>query len=252
MATKRLQRLQDIYPDISDYDAIPIHRSKSKWKNTNKFGFLKGMIEYGRLTQHLTELDNLLVNPPDNPETYEKIDDFIDRVFDFYIRTFHKDQNSRPASRASSRPASRPTTRVASKASSRAASPTPRTRAVPEKNRPTGSSSKLTKSKAASSKAANPSTKVANPKGSSSKRTKSKRTCSKAANPKESSSKVAKSKGSLLKDAKRRSARLAKAIKVTAAMSKGSASSEHLTAVISKTGSTASTVRHSIISRLIL
>ena len=92
MQKTTIQRLKAVYRTISDYDSIPKLRDKANWNNANKFGFLKGMIEYGQ-TQHLTELDNLLKNQ----KNWAKLDNFIDRMFEFYIVPFHK---SYSASRA--------------------------------------------------------------------------------------------------------------------------------------------------------
>lgn len=63
-------------------DPLPQSNPKSEWNLDNKFGFLKGIIEYG-LDIHINKLHNLLSSD-------ESQESFIDELFDFYIRPFHQ------------------------------------------------------------------------------------------------------------------------------------------------------------------
>jgi hypothetical protein len=68
---------------------IPQQREKSKWKPENNFGFLLGIIVFG-INTHITQLHSLLVSTQfKDQENY-----FIDSMFDYYIRPFHKSYNT--------------------------------------------------------------------------------------------------------------------------------------------------------------
>ncbi|KAJ2986040.1 hypothetical protein HDV02_000252, partial [Globomyces sp. JEL0801] len=70
-------------------ECIPQQREKSKWKPENNFGFLLGIIAFGMDT-HKTQLHSLLVS-----RQYEDQENaFIDSMFDYYIRPFHKSYNT--------------------------------------------------------------------------------------------------------------------------------------------------------------
>ena len=88
-------------------DSVPEAREKSKWEPENNFGFLLGIIVYGMAT-HRTQLHSLLVSR----QFEDKEHAFIDSMFDYYIRPFHKSYNSNlgschSPSTVSSRPISR-------------------------------------------------------------------------------------------------------------------------------------------------
>ena len=68
---------------------IPQQFEKSIWKPENKFGFLLGMIAFGMDT-HKTQLNSLLVSG----QFEDQENDFIDSMFDYYIRPFHKSYNT--------------------------------------------------------------------------------------------------------------------------------------------------------------
>jgi hypothetical protein len=80
-ATKQL--LQQHYNLSSEN--LPEQREKSKWTAENKFGFLMGVVEHG-LHTHITQLHSLL----QNNQFKDQEESFIDSLFDFYIRPFHK------------------------------------------------------------------------------------------------------------------------------------------------------------------
>jgi hypothetical protein len=63
---------------------LPEPRQKNDWKPENNFGFLLGLLEFG-LDNHRTQLHNLLAEN----RFAEKEKEFIDSMFDFYIRPFH-------------------------------------------------------------------------------------------------------------------------------------------------------------------
>ena len=71
----------------SDY--IPQQREKSNWIPENNFGFLLGIIAFGMNT-HITQLYSLL----HNNQFKDKEQSFIDSMFDWYIRPFHKSYNT--------------------------------------------------------------------------------------------------------------------------------------------------------------
>ncbi|KAJ3316932.1 hypothetical protein HDV06_002541 [Boothiomyces sp. JEL0866] len=94
------RKLKERYSDLNE-NIIPEHRIKSEWNISNKLGFLLGVIYYG-LEEHVLELSSLLDN---DIETFEKqlvfstrlqlLDiqhepTFIDRMFNFFICTVHK------------------------------------------------------------------------------------------------------------------------------------------------------------------
>ena len=88
--------LSEIHPD---------QREKSKWMPENNFGFLLGIIAFG-IDTHITQLHSLLEN--NNFKDQEQA--FIDSMFNWYIRPFHKSYNdslchtpSKVSSRISSR-----------------------------------------------------------------------------------------------------------------------------------------------------
>ncbi|KAJ8326386.1 hypothetical protein O5D80_005140 [Batrachochytrium dendrobatidis] len=66
-------------------ECIPQQREKSKWKPENNFGFLLGVIAFGMAT-HRTQLHSLLVSR----QFKDQENAFIDSMFDYYIRPFHK------------------------------------------------------------------------------------------------------------------------------------------------------------------
>ncbi|KAJ1334528.1 hypothetical protein BSLG_007683 [Batrachochytrium salamandrivorans] len=68
---------------------IPRQRDKAKWRPENNFGFLLGMIAYGMDT-HITQLHSLLLAK----QFKDQEQFFIDSMFDFYIRPFHKSYNT--------------------------------------------------------------------------------------------------------------------------------------------------------------
>jgi hypothetical protein len=89
-----------------DSDYIPQQREKSNWIPENNFGFLLGIIAFGMNT-HITQLHSLLVSS----QFEEQEQTFIDSMFDWYIRPFHKSFNENRCntpSKDSSRPSSRP------------------------------------------------------------------------------------------------------------------------------------------------
>ena len=78
--------LQQYYNINSEY--IPQQREKSKWKPENNYGFLLGILDFG-MAIHITELHSLLVSR----QFQDKKNAFIDSMFDYYIRPFHKSYN---------------------------------------------------------------------------------------------------------------------------------------------------------------
>jgi len=94
------EKLIQRYPQlVSEEHIIPEKKTKSNWKVSNKLGFFLGIIKVG-LEEHVKELYGLLNNEDRNIFDNEMIvtansDDstpftFIDRLFNFYIATFHK------------------------------------------------------------------------------------------------------------------------------------------------------------------
>jgi hypothetical protein len=79
--------LQQYYNINSEY--IPQQREKSKWKPENNFGFLLGIIAFG-INTHKTQLHSLLVSR----QFEDQENSFIDAMFDYYIRPFHKCYNT--------------------------------------------------------------------------------------------------------------------------------------------------------------
>jgi hypothetical protein len=79
--------LRQYYNINSDY--IPQQREKSKWKPENNFGFLLGIIAFG-INSHRNQLHSLLVSK----QFEEQENCFIDSMFDYYIRPFHKSYNT--------------------------------------------------------------------------------------------------------------------------------------------------------------
>jgi hypothetical protein len=79
--------LQQYYNINSEY--IPQQREKSKWKTENNFGFLLGILAFG-MDNHKTQLHSLLVS-----RQFEGQENaFIESMFDYYIRPFHKSYNT--------------------------------------------------------------------------------------------------------------------------------------------------------------
>ena len=72
-----------------DSECIPQQREKSEWKPENNFGFLLGIIAYGMDT-HITKLHSLL----HNNKFKDREQSFIESMFDYYIRPFHKSYNA--------------------------------------------------------------------------------------------------------------------------------------------------------------
>ncbi|KAJ2987527.1 hypothetical protein HDV02_006080, partial [Globomyces sp. JEL0801] len=70
-------------------DCIPQQREKLKWKPENNCGFLLGIIEFG-INTHRTLLHSLLVSG----QFKDQEKSFIESMFDFYIRPFHKSYNT--------------------------------------------------------------------------------------------------------------------------------------------------------------
>jgi hypothetical protein len=68
-----------------NWEYIPQQREKSKWKPENNFGFLLGIIAFG-MDIHKTQLHSLLVSR----QFKDQESAFIDSMFDYYIRPFHK------------------------------------------------------------------------------------------------------------------------------------------------------------------
>ena len=81
------QMLQQYYN--LNYENIPQTRIKSQWENENKVGFLFGILTYG-LDDHIAQLHQLLLS--EQFKDQENI--FIDSMFDYYIRPFHKSYNT--------------------------------------------------------------------------------------------------------------------------------------------------------------
>ncbi|KAJ3253880.1 hypothetical protein HK103_007680 [Boothiomyces macroporosus] len=112
------QKLKERYPQL-DENAIPEKNERGKWKLPNKLGFLLGIILEG-LEEDVQALDELLNRNQEevekelelSPENLLKstlyIPTFIDRLFNFYIATFHKNYSDSESCRtpASSRPSS--------------------------------------------------------------------------------------------------------------------------------------------------
>ena len=78
--------LQQYYKINTEY--IPQKREKSKWKLENNLGFLLGIVAVGTAI-HITQLHSLLVSR----QFKDKERAFIDSMFDYYIRPFHKSYN---------------------------------------------------------------------------------------------------------------------------------------------------------------
>ena len=94
--------LRQYYNINSDY--IPQQREKSKWKPENNCGFLLGIVAFG-INTHRTQLHSLLVSS----QFEEQEQPFIDSMFDWYIRPFHKsfyENSCNTPSKDSSRPSS--------------------------------------------------------------------------------------------------------------------------------------------------
>lgn len=70
-------------------DCIPQQREKSKWKPENNVGFLLGITAFG-INTHITQLHSLLVSR----QFEDQENSFIDSMFDYYIRPFHKSYNT--------------------------------------------------------------------------------------------------------------------------------------------------------------
>ncbi|KAJ3317095.1 hypothetical protein HDV06_002077 [Boothiomyces sp. JEL0866] len=116
--SKTKQRLKEHYPQL-DENAIPEKNERGKWKLPNKLGFLLGIILHG-LKEDVEALYELLNSSQEevekelevSPENLLKstlyIPTFIDRLFNFYIATFHKNYSDSESCRtpATSRPSS--------------------------------------------------------------------------------------------------------------------------------------------------
>ena len=76
-ATKQL--LKEYYK--IETESLPEYKDKLHWNDENKLGFLLGIIHYGQ-DSHLLELHDLLLT-----EQFEN-NDFIDRMFNYYIVLF--------------------------------------------------------------------------------------------------------------------------------------------------------------------
>lgn len=85
--TKHL--LEQYYNLTSESENLPRHREKSKWQSENNFGFLIGIISFG-LHIHQNQLFNLL----QSNQFKEQEQSFIDSMFDYYVRPFHKSYNT--------------------------------------------------------------------------------------------------------------------------------------------------------------
>jgi hypothetical protein len=83
MQQETLQLLAQYYK-ISTSD-IPTQRIKSEWKTENKYGFLVGVAKHS-LDFHQIELNGLLITN----QFESKECSFIESMFDYYIRPFHK------------------------------------------------------------------------------------------------------------------------------------------------------------------
>jgi HNH endonuclease len=70
-------------------DCIPQQREKSKWKPENNVGFLLGITAFG-INTHRTQLHSLLVSS----QFEDQENSFIDSMFEYYIRPFHKSYNT--------------------------------------------------------------------------------------------------------------------------------------------------------------
>jgi hypothetical protein len=96
-----IAKLMDFY-HTKDENTVPNQRVRSKWTNENKFGFLRGIVEYGNAAD-IEEL-SIIVDSCDR----NAVDRFIARSFAFYIDPFKRlhagSCRTRPAS---SRPSSR-------------------------------------------------------------------------------------------------------------------------------------------------
>ena len=78
------QLLQQYYN--LDSEKLPQQREKSNWEPENSFGFLRGIIAHGLDNAHLTRLHSLL----QTNQFQDQEQSFIDCMFDYYIRPFHK------------------------------------------------------------------------------------------------------------------------------------------------------------------
>ncbi|KAJ3249702.1 hypothetical protein HK103_004498, partial [Boothiomyces macroporosus] len=112
------QKLKKCYPQL-DENAIPEKNERGKWKLPNKLGFLLGIILEGleEDVQALYELLNksqeevereLELSPENLLKSILYTPTFIDRLFNFYIATFHKNYSDAESCHtpATSRPSS--------------------------------------------------------------------------------------------------------------------------------------------------
>ena len=90
----------------SSNEQIPTQRTKADWKTDNFMGFLLGVVSFG-IPSHRARLYKLL----SGNQFAQNEQNFIDSMFDFYIRPFHKNYNTDSESCHTPSNASRPSSR---------------------------------------------------------------------------------------------------------------------------------------------
>jgi hypothetical protein len=101
-------RLLAHFYNVSDVQVIPVSRHKALWKEDNKFGFFRAVVQYGSVDEHVTELHRLLIENNLCAEDHfsKAIDEntFIDKMYNYYIFPFkqYNRKNGSSSSLASS------------------------------------------------------------------------------------------------------------------------------------------------------
>ena len=93
-STETKQLLQQYYNLPSEN--LPQQREQKDWKPENNFGFLLGIIAHGHPV-HIIQLHELLITK----QFKEQEQSFINAMFDYYVRPFHKSYTSSESSRTS-------------------------------------------------------------------------------------------------------------------------------------------------------
>jgi len=78
-----IRQLLQQYYNISHPEILPAQRQKSQWENDNKFGFLNGIVEFGKEPHHQKLYELLSHNLFQQEEEF-----FINEMYDLYILPF--------------------------------------------------------------------------------------------------------------------------------------------------------------------
>jgi hypothetical protein len=91
LKAETIQLLASCY-NITELEKIPEPREKEKWKNDNKFGFFRGVIEHGFVDAQITELHRLLkegqLQTQDHFSKATEENTFMDKLYSYYIFPF--------------------------------------------------------------------------------------------------------------------------------------------------------------------